>query len=417
MFSRIRQAGRIERRRPSRRLALCLAIVMVAAGWATMALPVHAQSPAHTSHPDLLQSYVVLDHHGVPMGNDASACSDSTGCATGIRFEWKRGSCFNSDRYPPIVIVWTVNHKVTPGTWPVIAPCSTGIRLAWGTQNHLTKATWRHAADPTGDGLAVCFQHAGQCSHAHCVTAGCLPEGVDGVDIFFQGADVLKATEWMRQGKPIGSAPMGGPADDVFWYGSTPPASAFPRSRPSSVAHTVKHDLQSPTAALLGRDGRNYPQTTTSTAPSDANGIDIAWFLPLNQARGPKRGCYSAGGTQWTSPPVAFEYLSSGALNARVDALTCPRDTYGNLLHFNHAVFSFAPSSDGTTNVLTSASANFDGQSLPSSTIPQPPAGTDGLVTGFHRDNYQNTAWATQGVPFASTLPAPGHTRLVTWHG
>ena len=206
----------------------------------------------------------------------------------------------------------------------------------------------------------------------------------------------------------------------MYWYGYSPPASNLGVPAGSAPEH-ASGALSQPSATLLGRDANLNDAYTSNTAPSWANGIDFAWFLPLDQAYDSFRGCYRVGRTYWTAPPVAYAYTTDGYLNSPASVLTCPRDSTGFPLHFNHLTFSWALSADGTDNVLTHVTGNFNNGDkvwpVPRNLIPQPPTGSDGLQFGFHHDNYQSSQWTQDGVLLYPFLSSPGHTRMATWQG
>jgi hypothetical protein len=198
--------------------------------------------------------------------------------------------------------------------------------------------------------------------------------------MFFQANEGLTGAEWLKNGKVWRSIPVTARAENVYWYGYSPPASnlAVPhQSQPRRSAAT------SPTLALLGRYPNLQDAVTTNGSPAAADGIDFAWFLPLDQRHDSYRGCFNAAGTWWTAPAVAYEYTTQGYLNSRVSVLTCPLDSQGLPLHFNHLDFSWRRSADGTENVLTSLAGNFNNTGgvwwLPAEALQQPPAGIDGL--------------------------------------
>jgi hypothetical protein len=347
-------------------------------------------------------SYMILESHGTSLGTASSPCS-ATGCANGIQFHWTSAVCYDGDRYPSIVLVWTLKHKVLTDHWPIIAPCSTGFQFSWDTHNVLSKATWLGSSDATAEFRRFTKQW----------------QQPDGVSIFFQGTEGLTGAEWLKNGMVAASIPVTNRAENVYWYGYTPPSSNL--ALPSrSAPRRVSAQPATPKVALLGRNPNLQDALTTTGAPAVTNGIDFAWYLPVDQAYDDYRGCFKAAGTWWASPPVAYEYTNRGVLNSRVSVLTCPMGPAGIPLHFNHLNFSWAPSADGTENVLTSLTGDFNNGSkvwfLPAGSLAQPPAGTDGLFLGFHHDNFQSTYWTTDGVSLSQVRP-PSHTRMAYWHG
>ena len=380
-------------------------------------------------------SYLVVDNSGANSASNSSPCATPKTCANGLRLTWAAGTCYDSDRYPPVAVVWTTNQTVAPNTWPLVVGCGTGIQFTWDKNDHVTKAKWIGSGiqGKTG-GLAICYQYAHECGHSICVTNGCIPAHVNGLDVFFQGGDSLQAAEWTSNGKAIGSAALSGPANDVFWYGHALPVSPFADHAPAT-----HHVASPPAVSILGRNGSWHASHTTNAAPSNANGVDFTWFLPLDQ-KGPNRGCYRAGGSTWAAEPVAFAYTSSGALAARVTIPTCPTDSSGSLMPFNDINFSWGASPDGSSYQINAATPGYDwsstmgcqpahakhhalsGQSkavyaqtteaFPPGTIAQPPSGTDGILFAFHHDDFKSSCWADNGRILSPPLAAPGHPRL-----
>jgi len=411
----------------------CLLIPLVAVLAVAWPAPVSARTVPVTHSP----SYVVVDNNGSSTASSQSPCSSSGACANGIRFAWTPGTCYQGDRFAPISIVWTENQKVPAGVWPLSVPCSTGLQLSWNTHNQLIKAAWVGSQiPPTSGGLAVCWQFKSQCHTDHCVTAGCLPQHVNGVDIFFQGDDSLQAAEWQLKGQDTSSLPISGSPDDVYWYGMTPPASPFASSTGGSASESVGQ----PTVAILGRNN-NLPVQTMNLAPASANGVDFSWYLPLYES-GPGRGCFSAGGQLWKSPPLAFAYTTGGALNSRITAPTCSVDSSGAPMSYNDVNFGWAPAANGNGNTLTSAVPRYDWNSgfgcqkastnarasaaargddtpvtYPPNTLPQPPAGTDGVLFSFNHDDFKSSCWTQSGTVLGRRESAPGHPRLADWQG
>jgi hypothetical protein len=414
-----------------------LAVPLLAALAVSSAVPVTARSLPVTHRP----SYVVLDNNGAAAQTNRSPCSPAA-CANGIQFSWDAATCYQGARFAPIAIVWTINQRVPANSWPLTVPCSTGLQLWWDGKNQLTKAAWVNSRLPrTAAGLAVCFQRAKQCSPGHCVTAGCLPAHVNGADIFFQGGDTLQAAEWLLNGREMGQTATPNDGNDVFWYGRTPPASPF-ATNPAGA--TVRHNGSgTPAVAVLGRTRHNKPMQTTNSAPAGTEGVDFAWYLPLYES-GPSRGCHTAGAQAWTSPPLAFAYTAGGELNSRVTIPTCPLDDTGAPMTFNNINFSWKASPGGTTSEAYSAVAGLDANShvgcqsasgsatalpassphsnatqvnLPLNSLPQPPAGTDGVLFDFAHDDYKSSCWMQGANVLGSPLSAPGHPRLGQWWG
>ncbi|SRR5579884_339106 len=393
--------------RPNPRLLIVPVLCLAAWGGAFVA-PAQAAS---SSSP----AYMVVDNNGSNRSVAAAPCSPSTSCATGIQFNWKAGACVNGDRYAPIVIVWLVNKKVAQNTWPVVVPCSTGIQLYWSTNNLLTKALWLGSSSSTYN-LSVCWQ-AGQCNHSVCVTAGCLPQNVDGADIFFQGGDSLTSANWRKSGATVGTVKPSTPVDDVYWTAGTPPASPFagaPRTPASGARHST---VAAPKVVLLGRDSTNGPETTTNSAPAAANDVNFQWSLAPS---GSVKQCTNAAGYNWTNPLVTYAYMTRQALNARVSALTCPKSAGGTTLFFNGIDYRWQLAANGTTYLLWAAVPTFNGSpasGIAPSAIPQPPTGTDEVILGFHHDDFSNAWWTQNQTVLNPALTKPGHSRMGTWTG
>ena len=362
-------------------------------------IPALAQKPPVTRLP----SYVSLDANGSAMGSSESPCTRSR-CANGLRFHWSGRTCFDGDRYPSVVLVWTFNGGVLTDHWPIVAPCSTGLRFSWGKGNILSKANWLHTGDPTTD-----FRRFGK-----------QWQQPNGLALFFQGGDSPTSVEWLENGKSAGSIPIPVSVDDVHWSGYPPPASN-PAAPATSAARGISAaGTPTPDVVLLGRTANLEDATTTSVAPALANGVDFAWYLPLNQKYDEFRGCIEVGGTWWAAPPVAYAYTTDGQLNSQATVLKCPVNKKGLPLHFNHLNFSWSPAPDGSGEVLSKVRAAFNNGAkvswLPQRLIPQPPPGTNGLQFGFHHDDYQASAWTADGFILAPISP-PAHTRMSMWHG
>jgi hypothetical protein len=151
----------------------------------------------------------------------------------------------------------------------------------------------------------------------------------------------------------------------------------------------------------------------TVAAPPGGHDINFKWFL---SPAGPHKRCINAAGTAWTNPPMEYAYMTQGALNSRVTVLQCAMDANGNPVFFNGVDFTWRPSADGTVNNIYSAVPTFNSipmTTISSSVLPQPPAGTDGLLFEFHHDDYDQITWA----PDPTVLNAPGHTRMGVWQG
>ncbi|HEV3308932.1 MAG TPA: hypothetical protein VG815_00190 [Chloroflexota bacterium] len=384
---------------------------------------------------------MVTDNNGSSSLSNQSPCS-SKSCANGIRFSWAAGTCYQGQRFAPIAIVWTVNQKLPANSWPHSVPCSTGIQLWWNGHNQLTKAAWVGSQiPPTSGGLAACFKSAHTCNAGHCVTAGCLPAHVNGADIFLQGGDSLTGAQWLLNGRVLGAASLGVGSNDVYWYGYTPPASPFATASTGATSRT--YSVNPPAVTVLGRTARDLPAQMVSTAPSNVNGVDFSWYLPLYES-GTSRGCHTVDGSTWTSPPLEFAYTTGGQLNSRVTVPTCPTDSNGSPLTFNNVDFSWRASTNGATDTVYSAAASWDSSSLdgcqkvtgganahpaslaptkntpvtlPASALPQPPSGTDGIVFTFGHDDFKSSCWTSDGNVLGSPLQVPGHPRLGQWQG
>jgi hypothetical protein len=329
-----------------------------------------------------------------------------------MSFKWTRGACVSADRFSPIVVVLTVNRRVAPGTWPLIVPCSSGVDFSWDRNNHIIKASWLGASNPV-DGLSICFQRPGQCRRSVCVTAGCIPKNVNGVDVFFQKGAALSGARWMINGKAFAPFALSAAAsNDVFWYGQTPPKYPFARPHAHAVIAHKKRAARHPTIFLLGRDARKAPKSTLLSAPVGASGVNLKWFL--NPAGPYKRGIQSQG-ISWTNPPMAFEYTAQGMLRSRVFVLTCAASVIGAPPFYNGVEFVWRPSVLlGSSLVLAVPTFNnLPVTGFPASLIPQPPPSTNGVIFGFHHDDYDTSVW----MPTQARLRPPGHTRIAILQG
>lgn len=348
-------------------------------------------------------SFLTLGASGNQPSVNESPCTSGKSCANGVRFSWPAAQCFDKDRMNPIIIVWTVNGKIPANNWPVFASCSTGIQLTWGVNNKLTDASWIGSSSPHA-GMTVCFGKQDFCSKSDCVTMGCLPKSTNGADVFFQGGDTLSDAQWTLNGAVLGSA---APVDvsEVSWSGSSPNTLSFPRS-----GVVANQSTSTPHLHLLGRNGGNAPQSTTTGAPGSANGVNFKWFL---SPAGRNKQCINAGTIAWTNPPVVFEYTSGGALNAPVSVLPCSMNSVGSPIFFNGVNFQWTRDASG--NHLTTAQPTYNGMpmtTVSNDSVPQPPANTDGVIFEFHHDDYQWTNWSADGTAYTNTVPAPGHTRM-----
>ena len=345
-----------------------------------------ATTPPATHKP----SYAVLYTGTTPDGTTPSPCT-SKGCANGFKLSWSKGECYHGDRYAPIAVIFTIAGKVSTTSWPLTAPCSTGIAFTWDNNNQLNGAAWVGASS-SNEGIAACFRSKNACNSTHCATAGCLPAHTTGVDIFFQAAgDTPTAAQWTFNGKPDGAVTMYGSPDTFFWYATSPPASPYatPGVGPSST----------PKATISGRNSSNHLQVVTDTAPGSANGVSMSWYLPKYD-----HGCHKASGTWFVSFPFAFVYTTNGQLSGRVGIAKC-ETSGGNPLSFSAIDFSWANTVDGI--VLTTANS---GNTDPAYT-PQPPVGANGVILTYAHDDFHNSYWTNNGSPFA-TLKHPGHVRF-----
>jgi hypothetical protein len=383
------------------RLFVLVAAISAAAivGWGVS--PVAAQSPSPTNQLPKSPSYVVLDNNGSHVATSASPCS-SKGCANGLRITWAKGKCVegksgrsNFFRFPPIVGVVTQNGKPVAEYPPVIAPCARGIRIKWDKQNFLT----------TGHYLQ---------SRRLDANLAYLPSGANDFELFFQGGEGVLSVQWLRNGRSIASISIPSTADEVFWYGYQPPASPFARGfeTKSALGPSVRGQVaMPPTVGFFWRRGASHG-TSTTTAPSLANDIDFGFYLN-NLQRGANRGCVVVGSQAWVSPAMPVEFLTDGRLNSPVVALPCPMSD-GTPVHYND--LDVAWQSSGSSNVLTHLTATFDGTALPSSALPQPPAGTNGFLLGFPIDNFKNAFW-TQNGSSTSELSVHKSVKSATWYG
>jgi len=163
-----------------------------------------------------------------------------------------------------------------------------------------------------------------------------MPKHVAGFDIFFQAAEGLVTAEWLRNGKAGGSIPIR-QANDVFWYGYSPPGSPFVASplkkHRSEIANARRDVVAGPRVVLFWRQGSGKGASTFD-APVGVDGIDIAWFLNK-----PVKGCLVLGSQAWTSPPMPVEFTTGGLLNSRVRVLQCPFTRSGSPVTYNGADF------------------------------------------------------------------------------
>jgi hypothetical protein len=392
-----------------------------------------SSASARTAKITAKASYLSMYHGKSSLGISKAHCTKGL-CADGIKLTWKAASCDsqNDDRYPPTTIVFTQNQKISPSTWPVIAPCSTGIELWWGSSDNIINAGWVGSSDkPDLSGLAICFLRSDNCSALVCVTTGCIPESTNGVDVFFQGGGKLTGATWLLGTKKDGKAKLSGSPNQVFWYGHSVPSSPF--ARPSKAVRSGVAPVSTDT--LIGRNSANTkPLTLKASAPSKADGVDFTWFLPADQKTS-TRGCLTSGGATWATFPRAIAYTKGGELDAPIVIPACAKESDGSDLTFNTIKFGFAQSSDGSEEVLTSSSAinntsankgcNKAKSSANTSTarravknvsLEQPPAGTDGVIVGFPHDDYKAVCW-TSGGSVIGTLSQPDHVRLSAWHG
>ena len=114
-----------------------------------------------------------------------------------------------------------------------------------------------------------------------------------------------------------------------------------------------------------------------------------------------------------------FEYTSKGAIQGRLNLMTCPV-VDGQPADFNMINFAWAQSGDGSTYDLTSATASFNNAPLsraPAGWFPQPPAGTDGLYFESDLDDFQSAYWLHGQNYLGKALSHPQHVRLETWTG
>ena len=90
----------------------------------------------------------------------------------------------------------------------------------------------------------------------------------------------------------------------------------------------------------------------------------------------------------------------------------------GKVITVNGVAFKWHPSYDGSENVVYSAMPTYNGRvvtGVPG--IPQPPANTDGVQFGFHRDDYSKASWTANGTCTdpQSLLPQPPDHGHMVW--
>jgi hypothetical protein len=377
------------------------------------------------------RAHLVLDHGTTKITNAATPCTGST---CGLTLSWKKAVCDtnNQDRYPPIVLTWTDGGKLATNAWPLVIPCSQGITLNWNKKGQIIEAQWvKSTVKPTADGLAVCFTAKSTCSAVDCVTEGCIPAHTNGFDIFFQGKSSLRAASWLKGGSVVKKVKFQQAPTHVFWYGHKAPANPFGASVRRSGANPDSIET------LVGRNAASTePVTDADTAPAKANGFEVAWFLPSDQ-QSPTRGCFTAAGKTWATFPRAIAYTTNGALNSPITVPVCVTDSNGNNHTYNTAEFDWQLSSDGSKDVLTAATASDNlsankgckaskssgvsavarAGAAPVVSLPQPPAGTDGVTLGFPHNDFKAACWVKDGSVLGSAMPSPTGVRLSRWAG
>jgi len=110
---------------------------------------------------------------------------------------------------------------------------------------------------------------------------------------------------------------------------------------------------------------------------------------------------------------MAFEYTSKGVLSSRVLVLACATSLAAAF--YNGVEFLWRPSPAlGSSVVLAVPTFNaLPVTGFSANLVPQPPPGTDGVVFGFHHDDYDSSVW----MPSLLHIRSPGHTRVAVWRG
>jgi hypothetical protein len=273
-------------------------------------------------------------------------------------------------------------------------------------------AKWLGAGKSSEAGLAICFQSKTECNAGHCVTAGCLPGKTTGVDIFFQGGDTPATAEWLANGKASSPITLSGSPDSLFWYGTTPPASPYTTTGTNTAPST--------SVTITGRTSSSKPQIIKDTAPNNADGVDMVWYLPKYDPV-QTRGCHQYNGVWYTSPPLALAYTTNGQLNSPITAPTCAAPS-GTPWPYSDIDFSWTQTGSGLdltlarplpydTHIPKCQGSLHGGSGYPTGAIPQPPAGTNGVTFTFSHDTYSSTCW-TNGSTVLKAMTHPGHPRL-----
>lgn len=363
-------------------------------------LPVSAH-PLSKAKKDAKASYVVFDTNGSDVVTSKSSCVKSKGCPTGLRLTWSRSICVSgktgaSDRYPPIAGLLMQKLKPAPNFGPVVASCSTGIVLTWNAKNVLTSSVFQGTSSKG--------------------TVSYLPHHVNSFDFFFESGDGIVSATWLRNGKAVGAVALPKTYDDVSWHGSTPGRITYGSAK-QTTSEIRAGAATAPHAVYYWRTGHSYG-TTKATAPSDANDLNLKWFRNNGQS-GPTRGCAAVGGRAWTSPLMPIVFTAAGVLNSRVGFLACPMVS-GRPVPYDGIDVSWTSVNSGTDNAVGQIVPTLNGTTslaISASNVPQPPAGSDGLIFGFNRDNFAAAQWTRSHALIGSPTPTHKGVKVFTWFG
>lgn len=358
-------------------------------------LPVSAHSLAHKSKGDKSASYLVFDSNGSNPVSENSPCQKTKGCPNGLLLSWPEGSCVRggtgaSDRYPPITGLFMQKAKVAANYGPVVANCSTGIKLTWNNSNALTVAGFQGSNG----------------------TLAYIPHHVNNFRLFFQSGDGVISGKWLRNGKGAGAIAASTLFDDVSWFGSSPSSIGFAKASAGDSTAVRPNAGSDPNVVYFWRQGAGHG-TSKVSAPGGVNDVDLSWYWNKAQS-GPTRGCVQFGSQAWTSPIMPIVYTSGGRPDARVGVLTCPV-VNGAPVRYDGIDASW-DSSGNLTNVLPTLNGSYD-SGVSTSAIPQPPAGTNGFIFGYHHDNYSRSQWTQNDSLTGSVISVHQFTKAVTWSG
>ena len=348
-----------------------------------------------TSQPKTVASQLTLDNNGTFVASYVSPCTKKGICDNGLRLTWAQGPCYDQRTYPPLAVGWFYQNIPTAKYWPIASPCGVGITMEWSPGGTLQPPNWVHA--PLKNQDLVRF-----------------PKHANGATVYSYGGHAPTQAQWLLNGKVKSTIALPA-ADDAAWSSDpTPPASASKRVHKNSSP-------AAPTIVLLGRKGSFTDAWSTTSAPSNADGIQLAWFLSEQQkGQGRGRGCRLVDGTYWTDPPVMFEYTANGALEGRLNLLACPTDRGGDPLDFNMLDFNWKENSSDNGYVLDGISASINNQPVQGNTsdwFPAPPSGTNGLYFESDLDDFQWAYWLNGSSYLGGAISHPAHVRLETWAG